>query len=136
MGLTIDWTGLNAAFAQIDTISATVPRVAAKIAPRLRTLVEGQFASGDDPYGVAWAPLRPSTIAKGRGAPPLTDTGMMRASVSSVVVANTVLLAASIPADFHQLGTVNMDQRQIFPDASRGLPADWEKVIVEAAEEP
>ena len=56
-----------------------VPRRAADLAaPQIDAMIQEQFRAGVDPYGRPWAPLRPSTIARGRRPPPLTDTGSLR----------------------------------------------------------
>jgi phage gpG-like protein len=119
---------------------AYVPRKVAVIAaPRLTKLVQAQFRAGVDPYGVAWRPLRPATIAKGRRSPPLTDTRRLRngtkASARSGGRAGLVLKAGAPYGAFHQVGfrvgRTRVAPRRIFPQ--RGLPAAWRAVLDAAA---
>jgi hypothetical protein len=127
----------TAAEAALQTIGKTirqlarVPSQAARgAAPRIAELLQNQFDEGVDPYGDPWAPLMPSTMARGRTPPPLTDTGDMRdltvePSGSSGIA---IHLGAGYSA-FHQVGTKTMDARPILP--VHGIPNSWHEAIVE-----
>lgn len=95
-----------------------------------------QFAKGCDPYGEPWAPLSAATLAKGRHAPPLTDTGALKASVSVVAhIGSTISIVIRVDsdvADFHQHGGAHLPQRKIVPAEGDPLPVVWEKAIVAA----
>lgn len=116
---------------------ADVPSQAARAASaRIADVIEQQFDSGTDPYGRAWAPLKPYTLAKGRFPPPLTDTREMRESVEVRPTASggiEVTMGVDY-ATFHQTGTRDMAQRQIMPQ-SGGLPASWSSAIADAVRE-
>jgi len=113
---------------------AEVPSRAAKsAAERIGELILDGFASGTDPYGRPWAPLKPFTLAKGRFPPPLTDTGAMRDSIEvkpSGGAGIEVTMGVEY-ATFHQTGTADMAQRQILPQ-SGGLPPSWSRAIRDA----
>lgn len=113
---------------------ADVPSQAARAAAaNIADVIERQFDSGTDPYGRAWAPLKPYTLAKGRFPPPLTDSGAMRDSieVKPTSGAGIEITMGAEYATFHQTGTVNMAQRQILPQ-SGGLPPEWQSAIRDA----
>jgi hypothetical protein len=119
---------------------ATVPsRAAAAVSVKLGLLIAEEFDAGTDPYGTAWKPLAPATIAKGRTAPPLTDTRSMRDSVrvfplSSAGVGITI---QNPPAAPHQTGWSGKrgsgPARPILPSRSI-LPEEWQEAIDEAVD--
>jgi hypothetical protein len=110
---------------------ARVPsRIASTAAPAIAALIDQGFAAGRDPYGQAWAKLRPSTVARGRRPPPLTDTGTMRRGVSVRPMAGAgiaVSFASDIPSIFHQYGTRKMAARPMLPRGA--FPATWARAI-------
>jgi phage gpG-like protein len=114
---------------------ARVPsQAAAEASADIAELVEQEFAAGVDPYGQAWAPLAPATIAKGRSAPPLTDTGAMRGGFEARPMSGAGI-AVSFDVDyaaFHQTGTANMPARPPLPD--HGLPDTWRRAIADAVD--
>lgn len=121
--------------ASIRKLSAIPSQVAAAAAEKIEAQIQDDFDAGVDPYGDAWAPLMPATLAKGRSAPPLTDTGAMRASVVVQAMAGAgISVTIDDPAVHHQYGTVHMDARPIFPN-QRELPDTWQRAISDAAEE-
>jgi hypothetical protein len=126
---------LRAAAAALQTIGKSVrqlsrvPSQAARgAAPKIERLLKDQFVEGRDPYGEAWEPLAESTIARGRNAPPLTDTEAL--SDVSVMPAHGAGIQVKLGAPygaFHQVGTRAMPARTILP--SHGLPASWRDAI-------
>lgn len=113
---------------------ALVPsQVASEASKGIASLIDQQFDAGVDPYGQAWAPLSDATIAKGRGAPPLTDDGDLRASVDVKPMPGAgISVTFDDPGVHHQYGTRDMPARQIFPN--RGMPDTWQREIADAAE--
>ncbi len=116
-----------------------VPTIAAElVSDRIAALVQLEFDAGVDPYGEAWAPLAPATVARGRHAPPLTDSGEMRASL--LVYPSFGTVRASIgtsqsPAGPHQDGWSGPQgsgpARPILPSAG-DMPDSWAMAIEDA----
>jgi hypothetical protein len=135
--------GANLAIAELGRLVQTiqrlseVPRKMAVIAaPKLSALLQDQFDRGADPYGRAWAPLKPSTIAKGRRPPPLTDTRKLREKTVVKVAQYGLRMIVGMPYGFfHQVGfkvsKTRVPPRRILPQY--GLPASWKRVLDESA---
>jgi hypothetical protein len=112
---------------------ARVPsRAAATVALELEALLEEEYETGTDPYGTPWAPLAESTLARGRHAPPLTDTGSMRlgTTVTPTRYAGVAIFVPH-PGAPHQTGWSGPQNsgpaRPILP--FREMPAAWRDVI-------
>ena len=118
-----DINALGRIGAHVESL-ADVPRVASElVSERLAQLVQLEFDAGVDPFGVAWAPLAPATVARGRHAPPLTDTRQLRESLlvypSAAGGVRMSIGTADHPAGPHQDGWEN-------PRGSSGsAPADF-----------
>lgn len=122
--------GLRRALGQLAKVPA---QASVEAAAGINRLLKQEYANGTDPYGKAWAPLKPSTIAKGRRPPPLTASGTMRAgTVAKPMPGGGIQLEAPSPANFHQYGTKVMAKRAILPD--KGLPATWKAEIDKAVQ--
>ena len=81
MSLSGDFPQLGRIASSVSSL-ADVPAIAQDLASdRIAALVQLEFDAGVDPYGVAWTDLSEATIAKGRHAPPLTDTRQLRESL-------------------------------------------------------
>ena len=114
-------------------------RVAVIAAPKIDKLLRKQFTSGLNPYDRPWRPLLPSTLARGRRSPPLTDTRRLRAGTHATVSpgrrAGIQLIAGAPYGAFHQVGfhvgRTRVGPRKIFPDV--GLPKAWRQVLDDAA---
>lgn len=133
MGLSGDFAGLGQLARNIERMARIPARAAALAAPAIAREIDAQFTTGHDPYGRPWAPLRPSTIAKGRKPPPLTDTREMRdgATVRPMQGAGiAITFASEIPAIFHNKGTRYMARREILP--TNVFPASWERALEQA----
>lgn len=118
---------------------ASVPsRAAARVSREIEGLIQEQFDVGADPYGTAWAPLADSTVARGRTAPPLTDSGAMRGSLRVAPMAHAgVGVTISHPAAPHQTGWHGRQgsgpARPILPAGV--MPARWAEAIEVAVTE-
>jgi hypothetical protein len=117
-----------------------VPRgVAIEAAPKINRLIREQFTNGLDPYGNQWAPLKPSTVARGRYAPPLTDTRKLRdgtlAKPRTGLRSGLVLLTGAAYGYFAQVGFrvggTKVPPRRVLPQ--HGLPVAWKMVLRDAA---
>lgn len=116
---------------------ASVPSQAVKAASEdIADLIEKEFDAGNDAYGQPWAPLKKSTLKKGRHPPPLTDTRQLRESVEVKPMkgAGIQITLDEVPGVFHQKGTKNMVKRPILPDGPR-MPEPWTQAIASAADE-
>ena len=115
---------------------ATVPSRAAREASEdIQTLIDDEYSHGADPYGSAWAPLRPSTLATGRTPPPLTASSDMRDG-TEVHPMSGAGIDVSIDEPywvFHQTGTARMAARPILPDGTE-LPPSWVSAIAGACD--
>ena len=95
--------------------------------------IQDEFDAGTDPFGTAWAPLKKSTIAKGRTPPPLTDTSDMRDGIEVKPMRGAgISVTIPDPGVHHQYGTRDMPARPIFPDH---MPDTWQRAISDAADD-
>lgn len=134
MSLSGDFRGLGQLERNLELLARVPSRAAAFAAPAIAREIDREFATGRDPYGRAWAPLRPSTLARGRRPPPLTDTGRMRGGLEVRPMAGagiSITFADEVPAIFHQKGTRKMARREILP--TNVLPASWNRALENAA---
>jgi hypothetical protein len=100
--------------------------------------MQEEFDRGVDPYGNPWEELAESTVERGRHAPPLTDTGKMRDSLSVLPMAHAgVAITIDHPALPHQTGwsgpVGDGPARPILPQGSK-LPEAWVDIIDEEIE--
>jgi hypothetical protein len=104
------------------------------VSERLEALVQLEFDAGVDPYGDAWVELAAATMAKGRHAPPLTDTRELRDSLLVYPSKSGIRMTIGTrehPAGPHQDGW-NGPQgsgpaRPIFPTGE--MPEAWNMAI-------
>lgn len=110
-------------------------RAAVSASQKIRRLITEEFNRGEDPYGNAWTPLKPATLARGRRPPPLTDTGRLRRSIRVFPMAKSgIQVTIGAPyAAFHQRGTSRMASRPILP--KHGLPKKWFAAIERSVKE-
>ena len=111
-------------------------RTAQAVAPELSALIAQQYAQGTDAYGKAWRPITDTTrrLRRGdKGAPPLTDTGKLRAGSFAQWKTGTnriKLFWGRWQGWVHQRGNAHTPQRQIYPEGT--LPAKWQAAISRA----
>ena len=118
---------------KIGSIVEVLPDTTAELAPIIAREIEHEFDMGTDPYGQPWAPLAPSTIARGRHHPPLTDSGEMRGSVDVQPTARSITISIDSPYEYHQEGDGSrMPARKILPEGT--LPQSWVDAADEAAQ--
>lgn len=124
---------------RIGDLARVPSRVAARVSEEIAAEVQVEFDAGTDPYGDLWAPLSPVTEARGRTAPPLTDSSKMRDGIRvAPLPAAGVGITVPFPGGVHQTGWAGKSgdgpARPILPD--RGvLPEAWEDVIFHACED-
>lgn len=108
-------------------------QVAAAGAEGIARAIQDEFDAGQDPFGNAWADLRPATYAKGRDLPPLTDTHAMRDGIEVKPMRGAgIAVTIPDPGVHHQYGTKFMVARPIFPDR---MPDTWQRALSDAADE-
>lgn len=112
--------------------------LASEAAPEITRLLQKQFDEGTDPYGRSWRSLMPSTMARGRQNPPLTDTRKLRNGTKAYALPGKEGLRLTVGASyatFHQTGfhsgRTYVAPRRIFP--REGLPRSWVKILNDAA---
>ncbi len=135
MPLSGDFKGLEELEELLRDVEGLAREVNKAAADGIRKEIERQYTQGVDPYNEAWADLAPSTIARGRSAPPLTDTGEMKrgTTVRGVGGVGGIRVRINKPSNpmvplFHQQGTENMPARKLVPDNGELSPA-WEQAI-------
>lgn len=126
MTLTGDFSRLARATEALRELPETVPRAEQTIAAGMEADLAQEFAAGTDPYGSPWAPLRPATVAKGRGAPPLTATGRMAASAQARAERTGVAVTIDPPAQFLE------GKRPMLPE--HGAPPELQQLVRGAIE--
>lgn len=110
-------------------------KIPAKASPgfaeRVRERLDEQFMNGTDPYGRAWASLKPATLKKGRHPPPLTDSGHGSRNITALPMRGAgVKLVSKVPyMQRHQEGYKHTEARPFFP--VRVLPKLWGKDLDE-----
>lgn len=119
---------------------ARVPsKVAPEVARGIRADLMRRFALGQDPYGKAWAPLKLSTLRKGRRPPPLTDTGRGKRGIRFAPQSGAgIRITSSVGYMRHHMrATADRAARKFLPEGR--LPAAWarlwEKALARRARE-
>ncbi len=112
-------------------------QIARPLSDGIAKFIDQGFSAGTDPYGRAWAPLRPRTLAKGRHPPPLTDTGAGRESVTvRPAQGGGVTVRVGVPyMGIHQHGDPpRMVAREILPVNTLPKPwrALWQSLLTDA----
>lgn len=104
-------------------------RMSASVAQDIKALVVKQFATGSDPYGNAWAPLKASTIKRKKSNMILVENNDMFNSIQVAPMrgAGVAITIDEIPAVYHQKGTGRMAARPILPKYV--LPKAWRAAI-------
>jgi hypothetical protein len=118
----------------VEELARLPHKLAVVAAPLISAELRDQFRAGVDPYGVPWAPLKPSTL-KRHGPPPLTATRALRDGTKAYAGRGGIMmvLGRSYGA-FAQTGfrvgharNVKVPARRILPN--RGLPASWRRIL-------
>lgn len=119
----------------LETIQEVQARASELGAQNVQAQLEHQYETGTDPRGNAWAILAPSTLARGRHDPPLTDTRHMRSASLALKGVKGISVTINRPGKqpavpvFHQFGTVKMPARTLVPEADEDLPTPWKSAV-------
>lgn len=147
----IDNRAVDAAFDRLLSMAGD-PREGLNAVGRVvKAKIQIQFATGTDPYGRQWRPL------KSRGGQPLRDKGLLMSSFDYAIEGHAVVIGTNLEyAPVHQFGAtirpkssdpkarlrfmvngkpvfareVTIPPREMLP--LDGLPPDWEQDIVAA----
>jgi hypothetical protein len=119
---------------------AEVPsRASVMAADAIGALIDGQWEAQQDPYGNAWAPLRPYTIAKKGHAVILEDSEVARRGTRVTPLPGGGI-AIELGADyigFHQtgfrVGDLRVPPRPVLPMVA--MPIAWREAIDTAVRE-
>lgn len=121
-------------FSQALRFLVKVPsQITPQVAKRLKWEILQNFDKGQDAYRKRWAPLKPSTLKRGRFPPPLTDTGAGKRGI--VVTPSSgagIQIVSNVPyMRRHQLGAprANLVVRAFLPTGV--LPKRWNQIIQE-----
>ena len=127
MALTGNFAALNHLAHQLQELDQVPSRASATAAQELDQALQVEFTEGTDPFGNPWLPLAPATTRKGRSAPPLTDTGKMRASARAAAERAGLAVHVAPPAPFLEA------KRPILPIRGE-TPGAWEGIVREAVQ--
>ena len=130
-----DLSGILALSARMRELAGVPSQAAVEASEEIQDLIEAEFEAGNDPYGDPWAALRPSTLARGRRPPPLTDTSAMRDSVQVIPTAGAGIgiIIGTEYASYHQYGTSRMESRPMLPDRDT-MPESWTVAVMDASD--
>jgi phage gpG-like protein len=138
MGLEGDIGQLTRLGERLAELAEVPSRTARAASEAIEAEIQDEFDQGHDPYEEPWKPLAPATVARGRSAPPLTDTGAMRDSLRVKPLAGAGIgVTIDHPAGPHQTGWEGRQgsgpARPILP--ARGeLPDAWIEILERTAE--
>jgi hypothetical protein len=134
MALKGDFSGLGLLVANLNKLAEVPSQASKQVATELTQELQLQFADGKDPYGKLWAPLKPSTLKKGRHPPPLTDKGALKSGTRAIAMqgVGVQIELGEAYGFFHQKGTIKMVARRILP--AGGMPKTWSVIIKNATQ--
>ena len=117
---------LRAGLRELPTIPS---QVSTPFAAYVRNSLAQSFGKQSDPYGNAWAPYRPASIARGRKPPLLVETRALKGSrfVNPLAGAGIELGYSDPKADLFQFGTDRMVARPVLPDDI--MPRAWVETL-------
>jgi len=105
--------------------------VSASMAEETLNLIKDGYRTETDPYGTPWAPKQAQDGRKTLSGPTgrlKTGWHKRRVDESGFLIAPSVTYAVH-----HQTGTRKMPQRMQVPDAAKGLPDKWQRLLEETA---
>ena len=132
-----DLVGMQHLAANLRRLTMVASRASTTGARKIQSLLRKQYRTGQDPYGNAWAALRPWTL-RTHGPPPLTDTGAAKAgTVAKAMRGSGIAITIDAPyMAFHMTGYLNartgthVPARPVLPTAA--LPASWQQALKDA----
>jgi len=80
----------------------------------IETKLERQFATGTDPDGIPWEPLKPDTLARKQGGSILVKSGKLRDSFQYDLTEKSLTVSSGSPVfAAHDQGVLPQPERQI-----------------------
>lgn len=130
--ITLVNTGLDQRLAQIAFQVGNLKPAFEEIGAAVTSEVLLGFRNSVDPYGKAWAKIKPRPTRKGGNIAgrdkPLLDTGRLRNSMTYNADKSSVRIGTNVVyAEQHQIG-IGVKQRKFLPDV--GLPVSWQQEIM------
>lgn len=120
---------------RLERFAAEVPAKLAKaLAPMLDERQRDMFANEQDPYGNAWAPLKPSTVRRKKGNTVILSRKNELGPGTYVLYTGRRLVFTYGPnAQYAQDGSDNRVPRLVAP--SYGIPKTWKADAIRAQAE-
>jgi len=128
MAVTGDFGKLKKLQKRLSDLAGTAEKAAVKFAPALAEFIREEFATGTDPWGDPWKPLKANTLAKGRTPPPLTASG------NAVAVMTVTAQGARDRASFPNYIRYHLSTgRSPLPLRGQAWPSRWAQKLKETA---
>lgn len=122
--------GVRNALRELTKVPALASRDGAAAIERLW---RRNYRAGLDPYGNAWAPLAPRTIAKKGHDRIMIETGATLAETRAAPLPGAgISLRTGHKAAWHMTPTENRPARKVMP--AHGLPATWRAALKKIVE--
>lgn len=107
-------------------------RLATQAAPIIERMWRKTYRAGQDPYGVKWAPLAPSTVARKGHDTIMVETGQTyRETRVRTLPGAGIGLVTGHKAQWHLEATGNRPARPVLP--LRGIPSPWRARLAKLA---
>lgn len=120
--------------ANLNKLARIRSQVAKAGAQGITNQIHADTSSGLDCYGKPFAPLKPSTLAKGRRPPPMVATGAsLDATRAKPLAGAGIAVDVGGAYEHHLRKTKNREARQVVP-VRAGLPASWNRRLKLAEE--
>lgn len=122
--------GIRSALRELTRVPS---RTSAAGAAAIEKLWRKNYRAGLDPYGNAWAPLRPSTIARKGHDRIMVETGeTLHQTRAATLPGGGIALRTGHKAAWHMQPTENRPARRVMP--AFGLPKTWRAKLREIAD--
>lgn len=115
--------------ANLRRLAGVPSRVARRAAPRITVIIRLNTSAGLDAYGKPFAPLAPSTLARGRHPPPMVDTGRSLAETRARPLSGAgITIEIGGAYVYHVSSYKTRPVRSVVPERA-GLPASWNAAL-------
>jgi hypothetical protein len=121
---------------RLDKWTAAIPRELAKaLAPKIDARLQTMFATGTDPYGRPWEPLKASTIKrKGGNSTILVRDNNLAPGTYAIATGGRLVITIGPAGQYAQDGDPGTrEPRMVAP--AHGMPKTWNQDMAEAQTE-